>query len=116
MGEAGQAPDPGAERYPAASGIAGRAAAARLRQGRPAAAIADTARRAAPDRPALPCAAGSPAGAARRVACGLPATLQDPEFLAEATKMQLAINPVTGREMEAVIAEIGAMRPRSFKP
>jgi tripartite-type tricarboxylate transporter receptor subunit TctC len=39
------------------------------------------------------------------------ATLKDKAFLAEAHKMKLAINPVTGREMESVIAEISAMEP-----
>ena len=39
------------------------------------------------------------------------ATLKDPAFLAEAEKAKLAINPVTGSEMEAVIAEVAAMDP-----
>ena len=39
------------------------------------------------------------------------ATLKDPVFLAEAEKAQLAINPVSGSEMEAVIAEVAAMDP-----
>lgn len=38
-------------------------------------------------------------------------TLRDPTFLAEADKAKLAINPVTGSEMESVIAEVGAMAP-----
>jgi tripartite-type tricarboxylate transporter receptor subunit TctC len=39
------------------------------------------------------------------------ATLKDPAFLAEAEKAKLAINPVTGSEMEKVIAEVAAMDP-----
>jgi tripartite-type tricarboxylate transporter receptor subunit TctC len=39
------------------------------------------------------------------------ATLKDPAFLAEAEKAKLGINPVTGSEMEAVIAEVAAMDP-----
>jgi tripartite-type tricarboxylate transporter receptor subunit TctC len=39
------------------------------------------------------------------------ATLKDPVFLAEAEKAKLAINPVSGGEMEAVMAEVAAMEP-----
>jgi hypothetical protein len=39
------------------------------------------------------------------------ATLSDPLFLAEAEKAKLAINPVTGREMESIIAEVARMEP-----
>ncbi len=37
------------------------------------------------------------------------ATLSEPAFLAEAEKMKLAINPVPGRDMEAVIGEVAGM-------
>jgi len=39
------------------------------------------------------------------------ATLKDSAFLAEAEKAKLAINPVSGGEMEAVVAEVAAMEP-----
>jgi tripartite-type tricarboxylate transporter receptor subunit TctC len=38
-------------------------------------------------------------------------TLKDPVFLDEAKSAKLAINPVSGQEMESVIAEVAGMEP-----
>lgn len=39
------------------------------------------------------------------------ATLQDPDFLAEAKKARLIIDPVTGEEMEKLVADVFTMSP-----
>ena len=54
---------------------------------------------------------GIPAGRLQTLRTAFDATLKDPLFLAEAEKAKLAINPVTGSEMESVIAEVAAMDP-----
>jgi tripartite-type tricarboxylate transporter receptor subunit TctC len=54
---------------------------------------------------------GIPAARLLTLRAAFQATLTDPAFLAEATKLKLAINPVTGREMESVMAEVSAMEP-----
>ena len=54
---------------------------------------------------------GIPAGRLDALRTAFDATLKDPAFLAEAAKVKLAINPVAGSEMEAVIAEVAAMDP-----
>jgi len=54
---------------------------------------------------------GIPAGRLDMLRGAFDATLKDAAFLAEAEKMKLAINPVTGGEIESVIAEIAGMDP-----
>jgi hypothetical protein len=39
------------------------------------------------------------------------ATLKDPDFLAEAKKARLIIDPVTGEEMEKIVADVFTMSP-----
>jgi tripartite-type tricarboxylate transporter receptor subunit TctC len=53
----------------------------------------------------------------------LAATLKDPDFVAEATKQQIDISPMTGPEVEAVVAKLSAASPtvvervkRAFAP
>jgi hypothetical protein len=41
----------------------------------------------------------------------LQATMQDPDFVAEARKTQLDISPWTGAEVEAYIARVSAASP-----
>jgi hypothetical protein len=39
------------------------------------------------------------------------ATMKDPQFLADAEKTQIDINPITGAEVEAFIARVAAASP-----
>jgi tripartite-type tricarboxylate transporter receptor subunit TctC len=41
------------------------------------------------------------------------ATMKDPEFVAEATKLQLEVSPMTGIEIERVLGEVYAL-PRDL--
>ena len=51
-------------------------------------------------------AARAAAGAARDVALAFDATLKDPEFLTEAQKLGMEINPVSGTDVEALVTRI----------
>jgi hypothetical protein len=58
---------------------------------------------------------GIPADRARALREAFDATMKDPEFLAEARKLSLDVEPVTGIEIEAVIREVYASPPAVVK-
>jgi tripartite-type tricarboxylate transporter receptor subunit TctC len=58
---------------------------------------------------------GIPADRARALRAAFDATMQDPEFLAEAQKLNLDIDPVNGAEVEALIREVYASPPEAVK-
>ena len=39
------------------------------------------------------------------------ATMKDPDFLAEATKTQLSVGPLSGEELQKLVAEVAAIKP-----
>jgi tripartite-type tricarboxylate transporter receptor subunit TctC len=49
---------------------------------------------------------GAPADRAEALRKAFMATMQDPEFLAEAEKSQLEINPVAGTEVEKLVKDL----------
>jgi tripartite-type tricarboxylate transporter receptor subunit TctC len=49
-----------------------------------------------------------PADRAQALRRAFDATLKDPAFLAEADKLRLDVNPVTGEEVDRLIAELYA--------
>jgi tripartite-type tricarboxylate transporter receptor subunit TctC len=51
---------------------------------------------------------GVPADRAQALRRAFDATLKDPAFLAEAEKLKLDVNPVTGEEVDRLIAELYA--------
>jgi tripartite-type tricarboxylate transporter receptor subunit TctC len=51
---------------------------------------------------------GIPADRAAALKRAFDATMKDPQFLAEAEKMQLEINPVSGDEVQAIVARMYA--------
>ena len=51
---------------------------------------------------------GVPADRAQALRRAFDATLKDPAFLAEAEKLKLEVNPVTGEEVDKLIAELYA--------
>jgi tripartite-type tricarboxylate transporter receptor subunit TctC len=58
---------------------------------------------------------GIPAERARALRAAFDATMKDAEFLAEAKKLNLDVEPVTGTEVEALIREVYAARPEAVK-
>jgi tripartite-type tricarboxylate transporter receptor subunit TctC len=58
---------------------------------------------------------GIPADRLDALRKALAATMKDAEFLAEAAKMQLDISPMTGDEVEAVIAKVSAASPDAIE-
>ena len=58
---------------------------------------------------------GIPADRARALRAAFDATMKDPEFLAEARKLSLDVDPVTGAEVEALIREVYASPPEAVK-
>jgi tripartite-type tricarboxylate transporter receptor subunit TctC len=58
---------------------------------------------------------GVPADRARALREAFDATMKDPEFLAEAQKLNLDVDPVTGAEVEALIREVYASPPEAVK-
>ncbi len=64
----------------------------------------------APQSMARPFAAppGIPAERAKALQDGFDATMKDPEFLAEASKLGLDVSPMTGAEVEALLKEVYA--------
>jgi tripartite-type tricarboxylate transporter receptor subunit TctC len=58
---------------------------------------------------------GVPADRARALREAFDATMKDPEFLAEARRLSLDVEPVTGAEVEAVIREVYASPPAAVK-
>ena len=54
---------------------------------------------------------GTPADRLETLRTAFQATLKDPEFLADAQKAKLIIDPVTGEEMEKIVAEVFTMSP-----
>jgi tripartite-type tricarboxylate transporter receptor subunit TctC len=51
-------------------------------------------------------AGGVPSDRSEMVRDAFDATLRDPEFLAEAQKLQIEVNPVRGRDLQAVVADV----------
>jgi tripartite-type tricarboxylate transporter receptor subunit TctC len=58
---------------------------------------------------------GVPADRARALREAFAATMKDPEFLAEARRLSLDVEPVTGTEVEVVIREVYASPPAAVK-
>jgi tripartite-type tricarboxylate transporter receptor subunit TctC len=58
---------------------------------------------------------GVPADRARALRAAFDATMKDPEFLAEARKLSLDVEPVTGAEVAALIREVYASPPAAVK-
>jgi tripartite-type tricarboxylate transporter receptor subunit TctC len=58
---------------------------------------------------------GVPADRARALRDAFDATMKDREFLAEANKLSLDVDPVTGAEVEAVIRDVYASPPAAVK-
>jgi tripartite-type tricarboxylate transporter receptor subunit TctC len=58
---------------------------------------------------------GIPADRLDALRKALAATMKDAEFLADAAKMQLDISPMTGEEVEAVIAKVTAASPAAIE-
>jgi tripartite-type tricarboxylate transporter receptor subunit TctC len=58
---------------------------------------------------------GVPADRARALRDAFDATMKDPEFLAEAKKLSLDVDPVNGTEVETVIREVYASPPAAVK-
>jgi tripartite-type tricarboxylate transporter receptor subunit TctC len=54
---------------------------------------------------------GQPAQRTRALRAALMATMQDKDFLADAAKTQIGIDPMSGEEVEALIAKISAVSP-----
>lgn len=58
---------------------------------------------------------GIPAERAQALRAAFEATMKDPEFLAEAQRLRLEVQPVSGSEIEALIKEIYASPPEVVK-
>ena len=58
---------------------------------------------------------GVPADRARALRDAFAATMKDPEFVAEAKKLSLDVEPVSGAEVEALIREVYASPPEAVK-
>jgi tripartite-type tricarboxylate transporter receptor subunit TctC len=58
---------------------------------------------------------GVPADRARALRDAFAATMKDPEFVAEAKKLSLDVEPVSGAEVEALIREVYASAPEAVK-
>jgi tripartite-type tricarboxylate transporter receptor subunit TctC len=58
---------------------------------------------------------GIPADRLDALRKALAATMKDPEFLAEAAKLQIDISPMVGDEVEAVIAKVTAASPAAIE-
>jgi len=58
---------------------------------------------------------GIPADRLDALRKALAATMKDPEFLAEAAKLQIDISPMAGDEVEAVIAKVTAASPAAIE-
>jgi tripartite-type tricarboxylate transporter receptor subunit TctC len=58
---------------------------------------------------------GVPADRARALRAAFDATMRDSEFLAEAKKLNLDVEPVSGAEVEALIREVYASPPEAVK-
>jgi tripartite-type tricarboxylate transporter receptor subunit TctC len=58
---------------------------------------------------------GVPADRARALRAAFDATMNDPEFLAEAKRLSLDVDPVTGAEVETVIRDVYASPPAAVK-
>ena len=54
---------------------------------------------------------GVPADRVQALRRAFDATVKDPTFLAEAAKLQLDVSPMTGEEVQALVAEVGRTPP-----
>ena len=59
-------------------------------------------------RPAVRTSRGIPADRKAALRAAFDATMKDPEFLAEANRMKLDVNPVTGAALDKLLAELYA--------
>ena len=58
---------------------------------------------------------GIPADRTAALRNAFDATMKDPKFLAEATKLGLEVNPTTGAELDAIVAELAVTSPKAVQ-
>ncbi|MFL6930007.1 MAG: hypothetical protein ACJ8FK_08840, partial [Xanthobacteraceae bacterium] len=54
---------------------------------------------------------GAPADRIEALRRAFDATMKDPEFLDEARRTSLTVNPITGEELQKLVAEVSALTP-----
>jgi len=58
---------------------------------------------------------GAPADRVEVLRRAFDATMQDPEFLAEAERSKLTVNPLQGEELQKLVAEVSSLSPEMIE-